>query len=153
MSSLLCSLQASQSEKHIGQYYTLPSEHIRTLFPHGLPWRYRQQVCAPVLPTDCTKFLHQLNCKSVSCLDFYFLNDRMSARSNYVLSCALGEDVQRSVRDGEVSSAGGHLLFKENRLQQTCNAIFILYPLKAQTHFLSTTEHSLFLKKKKKSVL
>lgn len=65
------------------------------------------------------------------------------------MSCALGEDVQRSVRDGEVSSAGGHLLFKENRLQQTCNAIFILYPLKAQTHFLSTTGPSLFLKKKK----
>lgn len=35
---------ASQSEKHIGQYYALPSAHIRTLFPHGLPWRYRQQV-------------------------------------------------------------------------------------------------------------
>lgn len=70
----------------------------------------------------------------------------MSARSNSVLSCALGEDIQRSVRDGEVSSAGGHLLFKENRLQQTCNAIFVLYPLKAQTYFLSTTEHSLFCK-------
>ncbi|KAM3613646.1 uncharacterized protein V6R79_002878 [Siganus canaliculatus] len=35
---------ACQSEKHIGQYYTLPSAHIRTLFPHGLPWRYQQQV-------------------------------------------------------------------------------------------------------------
>ncbi|XP_031155222.1 28S ribosomal protein S29, mitochondrial [Sander lucioperca] len=35
---------ACQSEKYIGQYYTLPSAHIRTLFPHGLPWRYQQQV-------------------------------------------------------------------------------------------------------------
>lgn len=127
MCSLLCSLQANQSEKHIGQYYTLPSAHIRTLFPHGLPWRYQQQVFAPVLPEIALCFLHKWNCKSVS-----FLNS--------VLSCAVGEDVQRSMRDGEVSSSGGHLLFKENRLQQTCNAILILYPLKAQT-----PEHSLFL--------
>uniref|UniRef100_A0A3Q3W8L3 Small ribosomal subunit protein mS29 n=1 Tax=Mola mola TaxID=94237 RepID=A0A3Q3W8L3_MOLML len=35
---------ACQSEKHIGQYYALPSAHIRTLFPHGLPWRYQQQL-------------------------------------------------------------------------------------------------------------
>ncbi|XP_037639716.1 28S ribosomal protein S29, mitochondrial [Sebastes umbrosus] len=35
---------ACQSEKHIGQYYTLPSAHTRTLFPHSLPWRYQQQV-------------------------------------------------------------------------------------------------------------
>ncbi|XP_042346745.1 28S ribosomal protein S29, mitochondrial [Plectropomus leopardus] len=35
---------ACQSENHIGQYYTLPSAHIRTLFPHTLPWRYQQQV-------------------------------------------------------------------------------------------------------------
>nr|XP_046254336.1 28S ribosomal protein S29, mitochondrial [Scatophagus argus]XP_046254337.1 28S ribosomal protein S29, mitochondrial [Scatophagus argus] len=35
---------ACQSEKHIGQFYTLPSTHIRTVFPHGLPRRYRQQV-------------------------------------------------------------------------------------------------------------
>lgn len=28
----------------MGQYYRLPSEHIRTLFPQGLPWRYQQQV-------------------------------------------------------------------------------------------------------------
>ncbi|TDH11768.1 hypothetical protein EPR50_G00064180 [Perca flavescens] len=35
---------ACQSEKHMGQYYTLPSAQIRTLFPHGLPWRYQQQV-------------------------------------------------------------------------------------------------------------
>uniref|UniRef100_A0A8C9XLS7 Small ribosomal subunit protein mS29 n=1 Tax=Sander lucioperca TaxID=283035 RepID=A0A8C9XLS7_SANLU len=44
MSSLFVSFQACQSEKYIGQYYTLPSAHIRTLFPHGLPWRYQQQV-------------------------------------------------------------------------------------------------------------
>ncbi|XP_022612476.1 28S ribosomal protein S29, mitochondrial [Seriola dumerili] len=37
---------ACQSEKHIGQYYTLPSAHIHTLFPRGLPWRYQQQVKA-----------------------------------------------------------------------------------------------------------
>ncbi|XP_034730979.1 28S ribosomal protein S29, mitochondrial [Etheostoma cragini] len=35
---------ACHSEKCIGQYYTLPSAHIRTLFPHSLPWRYQQQV-------------------------------------------------------------------------------------------------------------
>lgn len=35
---------ACQSEKHLGQFYTLPSAHIRPLFPHGLPWRYQQQV-------------------------------------------------------------------------------------------------------------
>ncbi|TKS82110.1 28S ribosomal protein S29, mitochondrial [Collichthys lucidus] len=35
---------ACLSEKHLGQYYTLPSAHVRTLFPHGLPWRYQQQV-------------------------------------------------------------------------------------------------------------
>lgn len=35
---------ACQSEKHIGQYYTLPPAHTRPLFPHGFPWRYQQQV-------------------------------------------------------------------------------------------------------------
>uniref|UniRef100_A0A8P4KBT9 Small ribosomal subunit protein mS29 n=1 Tax=Dicentrarchus labrax TaxID=13489 RepID=A0A8P4KBT9_DICLA len=35
---------ACQSEKHFGQYYTLPSAHVRTVFPHGLPMRYKQQV-------------------------------------------------------------------------------------------------------------
>ncbi|XP_029927799.1 small ribosomal subunit protein mS29 [Myripristis murdjan] len=35
---------ACQSEKHAGQYYTLPPEHVRTLFPHGLPPRYQLQV-------------------------------------------------------------------------------------------------------------
>ncbi|KAM9805426.1 28S ribosomal protein S29, mitochondrial [Syngnathus typhle] len=35
---------ACQSEKHIGQFYTIPSAHTRTLFPHGLPRRYQQQV-------------------------------------------------------------------------------------------------------------
>lgn len=42
----------------------------------------------------------------------------------------LGEDVQWSLFDGEVSSSWGHLISKENRLQQACNAIYILYPLK-----------------------
>lgn len=35
---------ACQSENHIGQYYTLPSAHVRTLFPQTLPRRYQQQV-------------------------------------------------------------------------------------------------------------
>ncbi|XP_041844753.1 28S ribosomal protein S29, mitochondrial [Melanotaenia boesemani] len=35
---------ACQSEKHVGQFYTLPSAHVRPLFPHGLPWRYQQQI-------------------------------------------------------------------------------------------------------------
>ncbi|XP_056900851.1 28S ribosomal protein S29, mitochondrial [Takifugu flavidus] len=35
---------AFQSEKHIGQYYTLPSAHIHTMFPHGLPRRYQLQI-------------------------------------------------------------------------------------------------------------
>lgn len=34
---------ACQSEKHFGQYYTLPSAHIPTLFPHGLPRRFQKQ--------------------------------------------------------------------------------------------------------------
>ncbi|XP_056299870.1 28S ribosomal protein S29, mitochondrial [Pseudoliparis swirei] len=33
-----------QSQNQIGQYFTLPSAQIRTLFPHGLPRRYQQQV-------------------------------------------------------------------------------------------------------------
>lgn len=35
---------ACQSENHIGQYYMLPSAHVRTLFPQTLPRRYQQQV-------------------------------------------------------------------------------------------------------------
>ncbi|XP_034554422.1 28S ribosomal protein S29, mitochondrial [Notolabrus celidotus] len=35
---------ACHSEKHIGQYYTLPSAHIRTIFPHGLPRNFQQQM-------------------------------------------------------------------------------------------------------------
>ncbi|XP_071325630.1 small ribosomal subunit protein mS29 [Trachinotus anak] len=35
---------ACQSEKHLGQYYTLPSADVQALFTHGLPWRYQQQV-------------------------------------------------------------------------------------------------------------
>lgn len=35
---------ACQSEKHLGQFYTLPPAHTRPLFPHGLPYRYQQQV-------------------------------------------------------------------------------------------------------------
>uniref|UniRef100_A0A8C2WJY6 Small ribosomal subunit protein mS29 n=1 Tax=Cyclopterus lumpus TaxID=8103 RepID=A0A8C2WJY6_CYCLU len=38
------SSKACQSQKQIGQYFTVPSAHIRTLFPHGLPRRYQQQV-------------------------------------------------------------------------------------------------------------
>ncbi|XP_029307921.1 small ribosomal subunit protein mS29 [Cottoperca gobio] len=34
---------AFQSEKHIGQYYTLPSEHISTAFPRSLPTRFQEQ--------------------------------------------------------------------------------------------------------------
>ncbi|XP_054637781.1 28S ribosomal protein S29, mitochondrial [Dunckerocampus dactyliophorus] len=35
---------ACQSEKHIGQYYTISSAQTHTVFPHGLPRRYQQQV-------------------------------------------------------------------------------------------------------------
>lgn len=35
---------AFQSEKHIGQYYTVPSAHIHSLFPLGLPRRYQRQI-------------------------------------------------------------------------------------------------------------
>ncbi|XP_012994847.3 28S ribosomal protein S29, mitochondrial isoform X2 [Esox lucius] len=35
---------ACQSERHLGQYYTLPTSHLHTIFPHGLPARYQQQV-------------------------------------------------------------------------------------------------------------
>uniref|UniRef100_A0A1A7WET9 Small ribosomal subunit protein mS29 n=1 Tax=Iconisemion striatum TaxID=60296 RepID=A0A1A7WET9_9TELE len=34
---------ALHTEKHIGQFYTLPPSHIRPLFPHGLPYRFQQQ--------------------------------------------------------------------------------------------------------------
>ncbi|XP_055022505.1 28S ribosomal protein S29, mitochondrial-like [Boleophthalmus pectinirostris] len=35
---------ASQTENHIGQFYTVPASHMHTLFPHGLPPRYQQQI-------------------------------------------------------------------------------------------------------------
>uniref|UniRef100_A0A8C7C7Q1 Small ribosomal subunit protein mS29 n=1 Tax=Oncorhynchus kisutch TaxID=8019 RepID=A0A8C7C7Q1_ONCKI len=35
---------ACQSEQHLGQYYTVPPSHFHTVFPHGLPPRYQQQV-------------------------------------------------------------------------------------------------------------
>lgn len=35
---------AGQSEKHIGQYYTIPPAHIQTVFPHGLPARFQVQM-------------------------------------------------------------------------------------------------------------
>lgn len=43
------SFQAFQSEKTIGQYYTVPSAHIQRLFPLGLPRRYQRQVGALVM--------------------------------------------------------------------------------------------------------
>ncbi|XP_041649497.1 28S ribosomal protein S29, mitochondrial [Cheilinus undulatus] len=35
---------ACQSERHIGQYYTLRPGEVHTLFPHGLPRRFQKQV-------------------------------------------------------------------------------------------------------------
>ncbi|KAL2084704.1 hypothetical protein ACEWY4_020222 [Coilia grayii] len=35
---------ACHAEVHLGQYYTLPSSHLRTLFPHGLPYRFQLQM-------------------------------------------------------------------------------------------------------------
>ncbi|CAJ1062324.1 S ribosomal protein S29%2C mitochondrial [Xyrichtys novacula] len=35
---------ACQSEKHIGQYFTLDPAHTRTIFPHGLPNRFQLQM-------------------------------------------------------------------------------------------------------------
>uniref|UniRef100_A0A672YN88 Small ribosomal subunit protein mS29 n=1 Tax=Sphaeramia orbicularis TaxID=375764 RepID=A0A672YN88_9TELE len=35
---------ACQSEKHLGQYYTVPSSHVRAVFPQGLRARYPQQI-------------------------------------------------------------------------------------------------------------
>lgn len=35
---------ACQTESHIGQFYTVPPSHIKTLFPQGLPPRYQQQI-------------------------------------------------------------------------------------------------------------
>nr|XP_057939459.1 28S ribosomal protein S29, mitochondrial [Doryrhamphus excisus] len=35
---------ACQSEKHIGQFYTISPAHTRSVFPHGLPCRFQQQV-------------------------------------------------------------------------------------------------------------
>ncbi|KAF4088412.1 hypothetical protein AMELA_G00081570 [Ameiurus melas] len=35
---------ACHTGQHAGQYYTLPSEHVRTMFPHGLPSRFQMQI-------------------------------------------------------------------------------------------------------------
>ncbi|KAG1973910.1 28S ribosomal protein S29, mitochondrial [Pimephales promelas] len=35
---------ACHSERHTGQYYTIPPAHIQKLFPHGLPPRFQLQV-------------------------------------------------------------------------------------------------------------
>uniref|UniRef100_A0A8C6TQ82 Small ribosomal subunit protein mS29 n=1 Tax=Neogobius melanostomus TaxID=47308 RepID=A0A8C6TQ82_9GOBI len=35
---------ACHTENHIGQFYTVPPSHIKTLFPHGLPPRYQLQI-------------------------------------------------------------------------------------------------------------
>lgn len=35
---------ACHSEKHLGQYYRIPPAKLRTALPHGLPWRYQQQM-------------------------------------------------------------------------------------------------------------
>ncbi|XP_074540596.1 small ribosomal subunit protein mS29 [Halichoeres trimaculatus] len=35
---------ACHTEKHIGQYYTLPPAHTHTAFPHGLPRYFQQQM-------------------------------------------------------------------------------------------------------------
>lgn len=35
---------ACQTENHVGQFYKVPASHIRTLFPHGLPPRFQQQI-------------------------------------------------------------------------------------------------------------
>ncbi|XP_076135642.1 small ribosomal subunit protein mS29 [Alosa pseudoharengus] len=32
------------AEVHMSQYYTLPPGHVRTLFPHGLPYRFQLQM-------------------------------------------------------------------------------------------------------------
>lgn len=54
----------------------------------------------------------------------------------------LGEDVQWSLYDGEVSSSRGHLLLKENRHQQTCYAICILYPSKHKLYPSLSLSHT-----------
>ncbi|XP_032414053.1 small ribosomal subunit protein mS29 [Xiphophorus hellerii] len=35
---------ACHSDKHVGQFYTLSSAHVRPLFPDSFPWRYQQQM-------------------------------------------------------------------------------------------------------------
>uniref|UniRef100_A0A4W6FSE5 Small ribosomal subunit protein mS29 n=1 Tax=Lates calcarifer TaxID=8187 RepID=A0A4W6FSE5_LATCA len=44
VSSLFVSFQACHSEKHVGQFYTVPPAHVRIVFPYGLPRRYIEQV-------------------------------------------------------------------------------------------------------------
>ncbi|XP_044304629.1 28S ribosomal protein S29, mitochondrial [Varanus komodoensis] len=34
----------NHTEKHVGQYYTLPLEEVQVTFPHGLPKRFSQQI-------------------------------------------------------------------------------------------------------------
>ncbi|XP_017280437.1 28S ribosomal protein S29, mitochondrial isoform X2 [Kryptolebias marmoratus] len=35
---------AHHSEKHINHHYTVPPAHVRSLFPHGFPYRFQHQV-------------------------------------------------------------------------------------------------------------
>ncbi|XP_058876419.1 small ribosomal subunit protein mS29-like isoform X1 [Acipenser ruthenus] len=35
---------ASHGEQHIGQFYTIPPSQVKTIFPHGLPYRFQQQI-------------------------------------------------------------------------------------------------------------
>ncbi|XP_040474658.1 28S ribosomal protein S29, mitochondrial isoform X1 [Falco naumanni] len=35
---------ASQTERHEGRHYSIPLEEVKTVFPHGLPYRFQQQI-------------------------------------------------------------------------------------------------------------
>ncbi|XP_028327475.1 small ribosomal subunit protein mS29 [Gouania willdenowi] len=56
---------ARHSEQHLGQHYTLPSAHIRSLFPHGLPYRFQQQ--AKTFNESCL-MVRQPALEVISCL-------------------------------------------------------------------------------------
>ncbi|KAK7878849.1 hypothetical protein WMY93_030875 [Mugilogobius chulae] len=60
---------ACHTENHAGQFYTVPASHIRTVFPHGLPPRFQEQIktfneaCVMIRPPalEVISYLKQTN--------------------------------------------------------------------------------------------
>ncbi|KAL7978122.1 hypothetical protein Chor_005109, partial [Crotalus horridus] len=48
---------AKHSEDHIGRYYTLSAEEVKTMLPHGLPARFKLQVMFHLWVKNCKELL------------------------------------------------------------------------------------------------